>query len=511
MTAQRDAIARTLWRQTRLVVIDVETTGLQATSRMLAFAAYIVENGATIESWSTLMNPGTHIGATKIHSLTPEKLAGAKSFQVHSEKIRRTLTSSSKTTFVTGHNVSFDAERLVYEFRLLGEEPPPMLLLDNSTLAPATGVGTANSSSEKLAATFGLLNPAAHEANADAITTREVTLRVIDLLIDAGVSDLTPYAMMPRKRFTFDDEPDYELTPEHEALHALPLTKQAERENALAQCLALSCPVLNRRIEDGVTDGASARSLIKWSIEQIGRPGLTRYQVGLLMSGALRAMNGRRDLLVRPKPDLMLHNARALLNSYPRWEACTDDDQCDRCASGRPYLCRFFRTPINAVWSAMYNSEEQVPLNVAMKYLYGAAKTPLGASSWYSQLRALHPYAAVRGASRAARTLATLHRVGQAIEATEALWATELHTPGLTALYATLVEESMTQGERDTALRRALAICDEGLAGNIGERPWHSVEARRERLARRLAVAESSPFKHPYNQRPPHRSRFVRP
>ena len=511
MTAERDATARLLWGQTRLVVVDVETTGLQPTSRILSFAAYVVENGVTIESWSTLINPGTHIGATHIHGLNSEKLVGAKSFPNYSDKVRQLLTSSSKTTYLTGHNISYDAGRLTYEYQLLGEEPPPMLLLDNKRLAPAAGVASSNSDLEELAAAFGLSNPAAHEANADAITTREVTLHVIELLIDAGVSDLSPYAVLPKKSSRFEDEPDYELTPEHEVLHALPLTKQSEREKVLAQCLALSCPVLNRRIEDGVTDGASARSLINWAIVQIGQPGLTRYQIGILMSGALRAMNGRRDLLVRPKPDLMLHNALALLGAYSNWEPCDDNDQCDRCASSKPYRCRFLRTPINAVWCAMYNSEEQILLTTAVKYLYGTAKSPMGASSWYAQFRALHPYAAMRGASRAARTLATLHHSRQAVEVTKALWATEIHTPGLTGLYAALEEESLVPDERIAALSRALAICDEGLAGNTGTPEWANVESRRSRLARRITAVQAPPFEHPYNQRPPHKTRFARP
>jgi len=505
------ATAQHLWSQTRLVVVDVETTGLQPTSRILAFAAYVVENGVTVESWSTLINPGTHIGATEIHGLDREKLAGAKSFPNYSDKIRQMLTSSSKTTFLTGHNVSYDAARLVYEYQLLGEEPPSMLLLDNKRLAPAAGVGSGNSSLEELAADFGLTNPAAHEANAAAITTREVTLHVIARLIDAGVTDLSPYAVLPKKTTTFDDEPDYELTPEHEALHALPLNTQAQREKVLAECLALSCPVLNRRIEDGVTDSVSARSLINWAIARVGQLGLTRYQTGLLMSGALRAMNGRRDLLVRSKPDLMLRNALSLLSSYSLWVACDASDQCDRCASGQPFRCRFLRTPINAVWSAMYSSEEQVPLSTAMKFLYGIAKSPLGASSWYAQFRALHPYAAMRGASRAARTLAMLHHDREALDATKALWSTEIHTPGLTGLYVTLEEDSLARDDRLGALNRALAICDQGLLGNSGAREWKSVESRRARLVRRIAAVQAPPFLHPYNQRLPHKTRFARP
>jgi DNA polymerase III epsilon subunit-like protein len=221
---ERALVERRLWEKTRLVVVDVETTGLQRSSRILAFATYVVENGVTVESWSTLINPGTHIGATEIHGLDPAKLANAKSFPVYANRIRKLLTSSTKTTFLTGHRVSFDAGRLRYEYQLLGEEPPPMLLLDNKRLAPAAGVGSHNSSLEDLASAFGLTNPAPHEANADALTTREVSLRAIDLLIGAGVSDLTPFAVLSSEATGSEREEDFDLSDEHLALHAQPAT-----------------------------------------------------------------------------------------------------------------------------------------------------------------------------------------------------------------------------------------------------------------------------------------------
>lgn len=508
---ERALVERQLWEKTRLVVIDAETTGLQRSSRILAFAAYVVENGVTVESWSTLINPGTHIGATEIHHLDPAKLATAKSFPVYANRIRKLLTSSTKTTFLTGHHVSFDAGRLRYEYELLGEDPPPMLLLDNKRLAPAAGVGSHNSSLEDLAGAFGLTNPAPHEANADALTTREVTLRVINLLIDVGVSDLTPLSVLSSKATGSEREENFDLSPEHLALHEQPATSQAAREEALDQCLEWSCPELNRRIEDGLTNAASARSLFAWSLSRIETPGLSRFRLGLLVSGALRTMTGHRDALANPKPAKMLDNTLTFLGAYHQWTRCDASDQCDRCTVGKTERCRFVKAPNNAVWSAMYSSDDQVPLAVARKYLYGAAKKPLGAGSWYEQIRALNPDAALRGAVVAARTLRSLGYGDEALVAVKALWSRRLRTPGLTEMYAALEEDNLGGATRLVSLRGALRVCDIGLKTGTGKPGWERVTSRRARLERRMAAVEKPPFLKPYNQRPAHTKRFATP
>jgi DNA polymerase III epsilon subunit-like protein len=507
---ERALAERKLWENTRLVVVDVETTGLQRSSRILSFAAYVVENGATVESWSTLINPGIHIGAKEIHGLDPTKLANAKSFPVYASRIRKLLTSSTKTTFLTGHRVSYDAGRLRYEYQLLGEEPPPMLLLDNKRLAPAAGVGSHSSSLADLAGAFGLTNPAPHEANAEALTTREVSLRAIDLLIGAGVSDLTPFAVLSSEATRSVREEEFDLSVEHLGLHAQAVTSQADREKALDQCLEWSCPELNRRIEDGLTDAASARSLFAWSLARIETPGLSRFQRGMLVNGALRTMTGHRDALANPKPAKMLHNALAILGVYHQWTRCDTIDQCDRCAAGQVAHCRFVKAPSNAVWSAMYSSHDQVPLAVARKYLCGAAKKPIGAGSWYEQIRALNPDAALRGAVVAARTLRSLGYGDEALVAVKALWRHRLRTPGLTEVYAALEEDNLGSVTQLVSLRGALRVCDVGLKAGTDKPGWERVTARRARLVRRMAVVEKPPFVKPYNQRPPHALRFAR-
>jgi hypothetical protein len=222
-------------------------------------------------------------------------------------------------------------------------------------------------------------------------------------------------------------------------------------------------------------------------------------------------MTGHRDALANPKPAKMLDNTLTFLGAHHHWARCDASDQCDRCASGQVARCRFVKAPNNAVWSAMYSSDDQVPLAVARKYLYGAAKKPLGAGSWYEQIRVLNPDAALRGAVVAARTLRSLGYGGEALVAVKALWSHRLRTPGLTEMYAALEEDNLGGATRSVSLRSALRVCDVGLKAGAGKPGWQRVTSRRARLERRIIAAKKPPFAKPYNQRPPHAARFARP
>lgn len=511
MSTEEELTRRRLWSQTRLVIIDTETTGLDANARILALAVFVVENGVTVDSWSTLVNPGGRIGATHIHGLDATKLANAKGFEAYAKRIRDLLTGHATTTYLAGHNVSYDAGRLAFEYEQLGQSVPPMLLLDTKRLGPLVEVGTSASSLSDFASAIGLANPAPHEATADALTTREVVLHFIDKLIRTGVYDLTPYAVLPSARVAHEDAPDLDLEPEHLELHAQPLTDKSKREKALAQCLGWSCPELHRRIEDGVTDAASARSLIDWSVAQLGRGNLSRYQLGLLAAGALRAIRGRRELAVNPKPDLMVTSALRVLSALPTWALCEEDDQCDKCVEGSPERCRFVITPTRLVWVALYSKDDQVPKSVAVKYLFGEQTKPLGKLSTYDRFRLVHPDAALRGAVVAARTLRSLGDGARALVAAKALWQRGVRTPGLTEIYAAIEEDNPSGGALIAAIERAKAVCDVGIAACADGEDWEGIESRRSRLERRLTRAGTPPPANPRNTRPAHQTRFVRP
>jgi hypothetical protein len=386
-----------------------------------------------------------------------------------------------------------------------------MLLLDNKRLTRAAGVNTGAGTQDDLAAALGMKNPAPHDATADALTAREIFLRSCERLIEQGVTDPDPFATWTTKSSSFIyDEVDFDLSEEHLALHARPMTTKAQREAALAECLVLSCPLLNYRIEDGLTNAQSARELLAWSLARLGDKTLTRYQLGLLADGAARTIAGRRSLLVNPKPDLLMKNALDILRAYRKWSACEDDDVCDLCEVAKQERCRFLRAPRKALWAALYAKNGRVSVAEATRFLFGQQQKPLGRLSGYGQVKLLHPDLAVRGAVVAARTMRQRAVGARALVAVKALWANGLRGPGLTELYAALEEDNFATGTRVAALKRAKAICKAGLPkGDVPE--WDRVRARFERLERSIERSRVAPFKNPYNQRPAHATRFVRP
>lgn len=504
---------RELWRTSRIVVIDTETTGIDYDSRILSVAVYCMENGATAESWSTLVNPGT-VGATHINKLDPEKLAHAKPFTDHADHLRDLLTHPTKNVYLLGHNIYFDAERLVFEYSLLGQEMPPVTLLDTKTLGPAAGHGSGSDSLPVLAKRFGLYNPAEHEANGDALVTREVGMRAIDILFQSGHTDLTEWARpLPSiADIAQTSDPDDALDPEHQARHAMSLNTKAEKDAALGPCLDESCPKLNRRIEDGLTSVRTAHSLYDWTLDRLADPNLTRFQRGLLADGAARVLSGWRDQNKRHQPAVMYDRAFQVLATYTQWTACDDDaDACDQCRADKPERCRFVKVPRALLWAAMFNSDGQMPKATAHAYLYGTRTRPCGATSWYAQWDTRYPDAALRGAVAAARTLRQLRAHDEARAATTHLWNLGLLDPGLTEMHAALAEDERDRIDRIDAYINAATICQDALLASAGGSSWDRVAAKFTRLTRRIQAELRPPAKEPYNQRPAHASRFLKP
>ena len=501
-----------VWDGARFVVIDTETTGLHERARILSVAVYCVENGATVESWSTLVNPG-EFGATDIHGLDPKKLARAKPFAVHADHLRDLLTIDSGTVYLVAHNIGFDATRLAYEYSLLGQELPPVVLLDTLDLARAAGFIVPGRNLDILASVFGLATVAKHEANADALIVREVVLRCLTALDTSDTCDLAVLATDPNATPPAPSAPRPALTAEHAELHDLPMRTANERATALGGCLALSCPDLHKRIEDGITDPASARACYQWALTALTDPTLTRYQRGLLAAGAARALAGWRNTTAKPNHSLLFTKAVAVLAACARWQPCDRADLCDYCADGQPERCRFITSPRRLLRAAVYTSANTLPTVNATAYLTGDAKSPLTSKSGWARVHVLAPDAADGFVVTLARDLRQHGRTDLARPAIVKVWKSGVHTPYLTTVYAAIVEDDKATRDKLTVFREAEAICESGLASatDADRKAWNEVEARLKRLRGRINAATKKPPAAPYNTRPPHRSRFVKP
>ncbi|WP_187117632.1 3'-5' exonuclease [Flaviflexus massiliensis] len=99
-------------------VIDVETTGLDATVDRIVDLAVLVTNdqAAVKDRWSSLVNPERAIGATHIHGLTDNDVTDAPVFSDLVPHLIRLI----RGRIIVAHNVAFDLSFLNAEFERAG-------------------------------------------------------------------------------------------------------------------------------------------------------------------------------------------------------------------------------------------------------------------------------------------------------------------------------------------------------------------------------------------------------
>jgi DNA polymerase III epsilon subunit-like protein/ribosome-binding factor A len=503
-------VTASVWENARFVAIDTETTGLHDDARIVSVACFCVENAVTVQAWSTVINAGTY-GAQHIHGLGPATLDRAQPFAVHAEHLRGLLTLNGGAVFLVAHNIAYDAARLAYEYSLLGQPLPDVVLLDTRDLARAAGFVVPGGTLDDLATAFGLTNVARHEANADAIIVREVALKCLNLLDAAGANVADLASTTPPVPTASPATP--KITSAHAELHDMVLLTKKDRDASLGGCLALSCHDLHKRIEDGVTSAATSRACFDWTLTALGRNDLSRLQRGLLVAGAARVLTSWRDIAARPDHKMLFTKAVAVLATAKHWTVCDATDECDHCAAGGPERCRFVTGPQRLLWPALYNTNGSVVTNSAKDYLTGTAKTPLTTKSWWHKAHAHAPDAANAALTRITMALRQSGRSELARPAVESLWKKGVRDPRLATVYATMVEDDKDTHGKLTALNNAAAICQTALASPaVAATPeWQQVKQRLHRLQGRINATSKKPPQAPYNTRPPHRSRFVKP
>jgi DNA polymerase III epsilon subunit-like protein/peroxiredoxin len=153
----------------RIVVIDVETTGLDPTrDDLLELATVVLDEGAVGDCWSSLVKPGCAIpaGATAVHGITDSMVAEAPSALGVAPELRRRCGSH----FLAFHHARFDLPFVAALLRSAGEPPLDNPVVD--TLGLARGLaGLPGHSLQELALRLGLPAEPAHRALADALTT----------------------------------------------------------------------------------------------------------------------------------------------------------------------------------------------------------------------------------------------------------------------------------------------------------------------------------------------------
>lgn len=154
----------------RLAVIDVETTGLWSTDRVVEVAVVTIDrSGQVVDEFDTLVNPLRDPGPTWIHGLNSTTLRDAPVF----EDVASHLAALLNGAVVAAHNLPFDRRLLTYEFDRAGITVDWGVGLDT---LPASG-------GRRLALAcdaFDIDLRDAHRALGDARATAQLALQVVD-------------------------------------------------------------------------------------------------------------------------------------------------------------------------------------------------------------------------------------------------------------------------------------------------------------------------------------------
>lgn len=509
------------WAGRRVVVVDVETTGLSTTkSRIVSFGVAEVKAGRVQGSFGKLVNPGlAHIGADFIHGITADMLRGEPAFAVFAPVLLDWFTPrDGETVILAGQNVLFDALMLNAELTRLGMELTPVLLLDTAQVAQAAGVD--GSSLAALTASLGLVALDEHTAIADAQVTATALIKLVEKMYDADpawvMDDLavpfSPTLRLARSgKVTHADRDDEPLTPEHEAAHEAEMTTKARREKSLAVCVAQDCAALVMRVEDGITTPRTAHQTVEWVLTQLNRDDLTHATRGRLYTALGVAASRTGD------PDLIQWLFTVACDYTADEPACVDGAACDRCADpDSTRLCRFRAIRYALIAAFMY---EDGVLSVERGHAFlpihkpgtkrGRGHPPMG---WFGKLvNTGHADAAGYGATLVAKTGPDAHTAGHQRLVLEYAWRKGGRGASLADAYSHRILGDGSDEPDRPHLTDALTICDEALAdrGDDTGRVWDRITSRRERILQRQAAPPRTPPETVRNGRTPRPSRFI--
>lgn len=192
----------------QFVVLDVETTGLQASrQRVIEVALASFAGGEQIGLWESLCQPGRRVPAyvTKLTGIDDTLLEDAPPFS----ELASTVIELTSGAVIIGHNVEFDLAFLNEELKRAGLPGIVNERLDTLSLATRLISGLRKPTLQAVADRLGIAVPKAkrHRAASDAVLTGKVAVALMAQAGDAGFRTLEelktaarPRATRPRER-----------------------------------------------------------------------------------------------------------------------------------------------------------------------------------------------------------------------------------------------------------------------------------------------------------------------
>ncbi len=171
-------------RDASFVVVDVETTGLNAAQHRITEIALVrVQQGAITESYTTLINPEQFIPPfiTQHTGITNAMVYDKPRFREVLPEIEKFIKKSDLPVLV-GHNVKFDHGFLIESFKRAGQEfqhaqGPLCTCRLARRLLPQLGSKSLKSVQDYL----GIKNPRQHRALGDAQATAKILLHFLSM------------------------------------------------------------------------------------------------------------------------------------------------------------------------------------------------------------------------------------------------------------------------------------------------------------------------------------------
>jgi DNA polymerase III epsilon subunit family exonuclease len=186
------------------VVLDVETTGLQASrQRVIEIAIARFRDGASVSLWESLCHPGRAVPAyiVKLTGIDDVLLEGAPRFK----ELAGTVVELLQGAVVVGHNVEFDLAFVNEELKRADYAPVVNERIDTLALASRLLPGLRKPTLQAVATKLGLATGARerHRAGRDATLTGMVAVSLLRHAEDAGyrsLDDLKPIARPATRR-----------------------------------------------------------------------------------------------------------------------------------------------------------------------------------------------------------------------------------------------------------------------------------------------------------------------
>ncbi|MFF7591008.1 DEDDh family exonuclease [Kitasatospora purpeofusca] len=165
-------------------VVDVETTGLGRTDRVISAGVYQLDDeGEVTDHWYTLVNPQRDPGPVWIHGLTGDQLADAPTFP----EIAGEFAERLRGRVLVAHNALFDWNMISREFSRAGLHAPVDHRLCTMVLARDLRLPLPNGKLSSLAEYFGVQQRQAHNALDDARVLAEAFRPSLHLARSGGV------------------------------------------------------------------------------------------------------------------------------------------------------------------------------------------------------------------------------------------------------------------------------------------------------------------------------------